>query len=143
MWVCLNNAFISAVEDYNDPTILKIRARKRSHLSVLFPKARIHESTDFKTDYRFRVFVSKEDFAQLVYEKAMAIDYGNFKNSVADDQLHDLYADFWTLHRGYQTRCQAQETRSAGKKKQGKKAPAPKRGQDIDRTLPGLPEPRY
>jgi hypothetical protein len=32
----------------------------------------------------------------------MAIDYTNFKNSVQDDQLHDLYSDFWTLHYRYQ-----------------------------------------
>jgi hypothetical protein len=27
-----------------------------------------------------------------------AIDYGNFKGSVADDRLHDAYAAFWGIH---------------------------------------------
>ncbi len=32
----------------------------------------------------------------------MQIDYGNFKDSIADDDLHDLYADVWLLHSRYQ-----------------------------------------
>ena len=100
MWICLNNAFISAVQDENDANMLKIRARNRAHLKALFPKAKIFESSD--TDYRFRVFIPRERFATLLAKKAMEINYPNFKDSVRDDKLHDLYASFWTLHWRYQ-----------------------------------------
>lgn len=79
---------------------MKVRARKREHLATLFPDHDIHASKD--TDYRFRVFVKKEAFAALIAKKAMEIDYGNFKDSVKDRRLHDLYADFWRLHWNYQ-----------------------------------------
>ena len=100
MWVCLNNAFISAVQDENDADLLKIRARNRNHLKVLFPKSKIFSSE--ATDYRFRVFVPKAEFAALIAKKAMEINYPNFKDSVQDDKLHKLYADFWSLHWRYQ-----------------------------------------
>jgi hypothetical protein len=102
MWVCLNNAFVSAVESEVNPDILKVRARKREHLATLFPGKKIYSSKD--TDYAFRVFVARKAFAKLVADKVREIDYTNFKDSVKDDELHDLYADFWTLHYKYQYR---------------------------------------
>ena len=100
MWVCLNNAFVSAVESDTDPNILKVRARKREHLETLFPGKKIHASKN--TDYAYRVFVGRKAFSKLVAQKVMDIDYSNFKDSVEDDRLHDLYADFWQLHWKYQ-----------------------------------------
>src|SRR5262245_796133 len=100
MWICFNDAFVSAVADPKKPGTLKVRARKRDHLERLFPHAEIHESTE--TDYRYRVFVRKRDFACLLVERAMDIDYGNFKDSVKDKGLHDLYAGFWHDHYAYQ-----------------------------------------
>lgn len=100
MWICLNNAFISAVQDENDVNGLKIRARNRAHLKALFPENKIFASAD--TDYRFRVFVPKHKFAALIAMKITEIDYLNFKDSVRDHKLHDLYASFWSLHWRYQ-----------------------------------------
>jgi hypothetical protein len=99
MWICFNNAFVSAVES-DMPTVLKVRARKREHLATLFPGKKIHTSKD--TDYAYRVFVNRKAFAKLVAKRVMDIDYDNFKDSVEDDRLHDLYADFWQLHGKYQ-----------------------------------------
>ncbi len=100
MWVCFNNAFVSAVADPKRPGMLKVRARKREHLARLFPDAQITASST--TDYRYRVFVTKTHFSELLARKAMEIDYGNFKSSVKDRRLHDLYLDFWRLHLNYQ-----------------------------------------
>lgn len=36
MWICLNDAFVSAVQDRNNPNRLCVRARKREHLERLF-----------------------------------------------------------------------------------------------------------
>jgi hypothetical protein len=100
VWICLNDAFVSAVADPTMPGILRVRARKREHLAKLFPGVKIQGSS--RTDYGWRVFVSKEEFAALVVKRIYGIDYDNFKDSVLDDRLHDLYADFWTLHWEYQ-----------------------------------------
>jgi hypothetical protein len=102
MWVCLNNAFVSAVEASPGSDMLKVRARKREHLERLFPESEITESAG--ADYRFRVFVDKPEFAAMVANKALTIDYGNFKDSVKENGLHDLYANFWELHNRYQRR---------------------------------------
>jgi hypothetical protein len=102
MWICLNNAFISAVQDEGDANMLRIRARNRRHLETLFPKDKKNILSRKDTDYRFRVFIPKAEFAALLAQKAMEIDYPNFKDSVRDSKLHDLYASFWRLHWGYQ-----------------------------------------
>jgi hypothetical protein len=100
MWVCFNNAFVSAVQDRHNPDRLCVRARKREHLERLFPNAEI--ITIPSRDYACRVFVTKPQFAELLARRVGEIDYPNFKNSVCEDGLHDLYADFWDLHWSYQ-----------------------------------------
>src|SRR4051812_10591751 len=97
MWLCFNNAFISAVADRNDPNRLVVRARRREYLENLFGQSmEIVVSTD--SDYKYRVFVERGLLADLAHKTLMSLSYDNFKNSVEDDDLHDLYADFWELH---------------------------------------------
>jgi hypothetical protein len=102
MWICLNDAFFSVVRDKTDPDVLKVRARKKSHLEQHFPHHRILK--DDKADYRFRVIASREDVARLMIRTIAALDYVNFKNSVKDRELHDMYALWWGDHHAYQTR---------------------------------------
>jgi hypothetical protein len=97
MWLCFNNAFVSAVADRNDPNRLVARARRREHLVNLFGgDVDIIESTN--SDYKYRVFVGRRVLADLAHKTLMSLSYDNFKDSVEDDDLHDLYADFWELH---------------------------------------------
>lgn len=97
MWLCFNNAFVSAVADRDDRNRLVVRARRRDHLENLFGKdAEIVVLTD--ADYKYRLFVERSVVADLTHKALMGISYDNFKNSVQDDDLHDLYADFWGLH---------------------------------------------
>jgi hypothetical protein len=49
-----------------------------------------------------RVFVPRDEFMRVIAKWIEEISYGNFKDSVDDERLHDLYADFWNLHRRYQ-----------------------------------------
>jgi hypothetical protein len=102
MWICCNDSFVSAVQDYHDPNRLCVRARKREHLQRLFPNAEIIKVPN--TDYACRVFVSKKEFADLVTQRIEEIDYPNFKDSVQEPGLHDLYASFWQLHYRFQQR---------------------------------------
>lgn len=91
MWFCFNNGFVSADKDG-----LVVRARRREHLEDNFPDKKI--VVGGSTDYNYRIFISKKEFSEIVKERIMNIDYGNFKNSVQDDDLHDLYIGFWMLH---------------------------------------------
>ncbi|MGV7222959.1 MAG: hypothetical protein ACQ9MH_15695 [Nitrospinales bacterium] len=74
MWICLNNAFISAVQHRDKPDCFMVRKRKREHLEIVFPDAGIMEMGF--ADYRWRVAVSK---------------------SVSDHELHEKYTRIWSL----------------------------------------------
>lgn len=102
MWICFNDAFISAVQDKNDPDDLCVRARNRSHLETLFPDKEVIVYAG--TDYACRVYITKGEFVDLVCRRIHEIDYRNFKKSVRDHMLHQLYGDFWGLHYAYQER---------------------------------------
>lgn len=100
VWLCLNNAFVSIVRDSAHPGRLLVRARKGEHLKRLFPD-KTPEMTPSR-DYRFRVSVNKDVVASLIAAKVAAIDYGNFKNSVKEPGLHDMYSTWWCDHNQYQ-----------------------------------------
>ncbi len=94
MWICLNNAFVSVVQHTKDKLV--VRARRKSHLTALFPDGKIIETMD--RDYRFRIFVDRKEFAALIAEKIANIDYTNFKDSTKDKSLHDMYLNWWGDH---------------------------------------------
>ena len=97
-----NDGFISAVLDWNDPSgnSLVVRARMREHLENQFPDEEIVEMKG--SDYKYRIFTTKQKLADLMVKRIMGIDYTNFKNSVGDDRLHEMYADIWAVGYGYQ-----------------------------------------
>jgi hypothetical protein len=102
MWICLNDAFVSAVQDRNRPDYLVVRARKRQHLKLLFPDVEVIDTPD--ADYACRVFVSKQQFIGVLSQRVEDIGYPNFKNSAHEHELHDLYSGFWQAHWAYQQR---------------------------------------
>jgi len=96
MWICLNNGFLSAVEDRNDHDFLMVRARRKEHLEAVFPE-RINEIyTVPNSDYAYRISVSKKLFAHIISESIInKISYPNFKNSVKDKILKRFYGLVW------------------------------------------------
>lgn len=100
MWISFNDAFISCVEDRGNADQLVVRARRRDALQRLFPDREVR--VDGGADYRYRVFVSKSEFASVVVQRIMGINYWNFKGSVTSPDLYQLYESFWFLHRKYQ-----------------------------------------
>src|SRR5713101_4402668 len=92
MWLGFNDGFLSAVADKNDPARLMVRARRKKDLLDVFGDVEIIKNDG--TDYRWRTFVDRKAFAALVAARVEKINYTNFKNSVGDRDLHDLYLDF-------------------------------------------------
>lgn len=95
MWFCMSEGFVSAVEDFNDTSRLLVRARRKEHLEDNFLGYEVIELDD--ADYKYRISISKKEFADQIHAKIMNIDYPNFKNSVADPELEDMYHKFWYL----------------------------------------------
>ncbi len=91
MWIFLNDAFFSIVEDRTDPAKLLVRARFRGDIERVFPDATVAETAE--ADYRFRAPMSRMSVAVKIAELATAIDYTDFKNSVGKP------GDDWTLDR--------------------------------------------
>jgi len=99
MWVAMNDSFVSIVEDKDDVDVVVVRARVREDLEAFFDAAPISpsiiEATD--SDYRFRVFASKNDVAMTLFYRIKDIDYTNFKNSVDQSWRHRAYTKIWSI----------------------------------------------
>ena len=79
------------------PDLLMIRGRSRGHLEALqkrFPELQagdVMETPD--TDYRYRLLVAKDVWADVVRQLAAEIDYGNFKSRAAIQSGDPRYVD--------------------------------------------------
>lgn len=121
MWLFTRYGFYSAVCARQgdggfgqpvDETRIMVRARRREHLEALLDRfadllgeAVIHKSDS--SDYRFRIFLDKTVWAQVVERLAMDIDYDNFKSEVArhigtvgapyEHALHEVWSVMYRL----------------------------------------------
>jgi hypothetical protein len=100
-WICLNDSFVSVIADQKNEELLVVRARRKEHLFNL-PGNGIEVTVTPERDYKYRTKAARRRFAQIVASRIEQIEYGNFKDSVADEDLHDLYKQFWVLHKEYQ-----------------------------------------
>lgn len=96
MWICLNKAFFSIVDDGEVAGSLVVRARRKGDIEKVFPGAEV--KTLSRRDYMFRAHIKREEVAEKVAQSVMSIDYSNFKNSVRDSDLHHAYHGFWDIH---------------------------------------------
>jgi len=96
MWVMLNDAFLSIVQVKGDPETLMVRARRPGDLERVFGADVQIIETPTGRDYRYRTMQNRRTVAQIVMANVLSIDYGNFKDSVADNALHDAYLKVWT-----------------------------------------------
>ena len=104
MWLFTPTGFLSVVADREHPGNLLVRARARADIDafvVATDALAANERPD--RDYRWRTSVPAATVATYVAQQAAAIDYGNFKNAVAERQGRDRahrYAEVWSvMHR--------------------------------------------
>lgn len=97
MWICMNDAFVSIVEDFSDKNKVVVRARVGEDLVALFPdfKDDIIETHD--SDYQFRLFLDREFVAMIVRNRIMGINYPNFKDSVKQSWRKTAYMKIWEI----------------------------------------------
>lgn len=77
-----------------------IRARNPEHLRRLFPNHDVIITP--RADYIARVFIQREEFNRVRTERVAEIRYDNFKESVGNERLHELYENMWCVHHAYQ-----------------------------------------
>jgi chorismate synthase len=118
MWICLNDSFLSIVADRDDKTMLLVRARAPGHIEAVFgDKYRVYRP-EGRADYQFRANIPRVVVSSVIGELLAEIDYGNFKDSVRDDALHDAYMGFWTIMYRLQQAALAKLERAVGNKRQ-------------------------
>jgi len=105
MWTLTNfGAFSAVTRDVkdiknSDERVLQIRARRAEHLREL--KRRYMPDAGeivrlVHRDYEFRIYCTRDEWSLALARMAQDIDYGNFKNSVKDKDLHDAYMRVWS-----------------------------------------------
>ena len=101
MWLCSKEGFFSVVQK-EDSDRLDVRARVRADLVALStqylgnPQPMIY--TFPNADYEYRIFLTHEEWANVLMQMAKNIDYPNFKRKVKQIQGHrraHFYSDVW------------------------------------------------
>lgn len=96
MWIATSNSFLSVVENRADKSEFVVRARVRGDLEKFFGEdIKVIETED--SDYRFRVFVTKEYFTDKMCGYINSIDYSNFKDSVKSEERKTWYTQIWSI----------------------------------------------
>ena len=94
MWICLNNSFVSIVEDWENQENVYVRGRRLSDVLNFVGDGYQIIKTD-SNDYRFRAKVTKFELSKMLAKCADKISYGNFKDSVKDPELKQFYTEVW------------------------------------------------
>ena len=106
MWICLNDAFFSAVNKDCKPDEVMIRARREGDLEKVFNDevllsqgfTAIKPTRYTKSDYLFRAAVKRDHLKAALAAEVDRIVYSNFKASTRDHDLHKCYNRMWHAH---------------------------------------------
>lgn len=105
MWLFCKSGFFSAVQHFNNPDLIHVRARFNGDLECL---CEVHGIKPCVTetpgnDYRYRMNFNRKDWARIVSQEAAEINYTNFKNAVHDrTERDDAYMAVWWDMRQHQ-----------------------------------------
>lgn len=82
MWVFTETGFISAVDNGHVPGKLAVRARDKQSLELLADLTNQEIKQSERSDYPYRVYVTKEEFADYLLAHVETLNYPNFKDRV-------------------------------------------------------------
>lgn len=101
MWVMTTRGFYSAVQDRDNPARLLIRARCEDDIRNLKDLLPNSEPWRLKrSDYEWRLSCTVAEWAGVLANMALDIDYGNFKNAVRREQgaaRASVYTSVWSV----------------------------------------------
>ena len=93
MWLFVSGGYLSIVAHRHQPDDLLVRARHPDHIQAVFPDAQVVFMR--AADYPYRSVLPREVVQQAVGEYLLNMSYDNFKNSIDDDEYHDVCLDVW------------------------------------------------
>ena len=89
MWLLLNDSFVNIVADRDQADCLMVTARLATDIPRLFPDADVIVLAD--ADYRYRAFITRDEVAKVIAARITAIDYDEFKGSIAEPHRYRAY----------------------------------------------------
>lgn len=98
MWLFTDNGFVSAIRYNQNKPEITVRARDKKSLAELVSLTGAEIITRSDTDYPHRIIIDEGDWTSYVAEKALNIDYSNFKSRVYQTRGKDfahLLSDVW------------------------------------------------
>ena len=95
--ICNRHAEFIQPDDNRD---MEIRARDKEHLDnlrIIFPALGKEFMVGWgKSDFQYRVFISRTDLVLLMATLPDVVDYVQFKKDATTDKLHRLLSRFWS-----------------------------------------------
>lgn len=107
MWIFLNDAFLSIVQHRGRPGHLMVRARVEGDIERVFGEGVRVITTPAPADYRFRVTLERGEVVAAMERCVQAIDYPDFKSSVAEHDRHHAYFGAWSSMQRLQSQREA------------------------------------
>lgn len=101
MWIATKHGFYSAVADRNHADGVVVRTRANQDLRNLCELGQLDseviQGPDPNADYRWRVFIDRDEWQRLVGLMVADIDYSNFKDAVwaRNKKRAHVYSDVW------------------------------------------------
>jgi hypothetical protein len=103
MWVFTKHGFVSIVQHHDDPGIMLVRSRTIRPLETMWPDYEVQEIK--WADYRYRIFVPREEVSSVIVDSIEGIEYPNFKAACTDDhEYQTALASVWWKMLETQTR---------------------------------------
>ena len=107
MWIFSRDGFFSvAATKFCKPDEVAVRARKREHLESLMERHGLKADILVfpEADYRYRIHITREQWAKALQEEAMCLDYNSFKDAMAAagasaDYLRAMFSTYATIHK--------------------------------------------
>lgn len=93
MWLILNDAFFSIVQKDCARGEVLVRARRKGDIEKVFPGAKVARGA--ANDYLYRARIQKDDVKRALAIEVDRVTYPNFKDSVADPELHRACLRVW------------------------------------------------
>jgi hypothetical protein len=123
MWIFSRYGHYSIVQNLVDPTRFKVRSRKIEDLEILKRAVPLLRNTpiteDRRADYRYRLFITQEQFIDVMLRLGESVDYTSFKDAIYQDPQQkdrlNSYHKVWETMYDYQqmTHKQAEEMDSS------------------------------
>lgn len=121
MWIFFNDAMLSIVAHPAKPNTLVVRARAKGDIERVFPGSKVTRTP--QRDYLYRTEVERWAVAEAISDRAHENAATNFKDSVAENDRHDAYAEVWRVMLRFQQARDSKPVRKAPATMTARKAP--------------------